>query len=94
GLSEPRPESPQRLVSEADRGDTSSSLHSSLGNTAKKTLKINGLFRIEALQSPSQKSNRFLTAPFTQGGLWVRCKHVNKSEFVSGTGFGVVAGFC
>ncbi|MBQ4601217.1 MAG: hypothetical protein IJB17_06275, partial [Oscillospiraceae bacterium] len=46
------------------------SLHSSLGYTAKKTLKIKGLFRIETLQSPSQKSNRFLTAPFTQGGLW------------------------
>ncbi|MBQ4600900.1 MAG: hypothetical protein IJB17_04655, partial [Oscillospiraceae bacterium] len=57
------------------------SLHSSLGYTAKKTLKIKGLFRIETLQSPSQKSNRFLTAPFTQGGLWLRCKHVNKSEF-------------
>ncbi|MBQ4600563.1 MAG: hypothetical protein IJB17_02910, partial [Oscillospiraceae bacterium] len=46
-----------------------------------KTLKIKGLFRIETLQSPSQKSNRFLTAPFTQGGLWVRCKYVDKSEF-------------
>ncbi|MBQ4600922.1 MAG: hypothetical protein IJB17_04765, partial [Oscillospiraceae bacterium] len=54
----------------------------------KKTLKIKGLFRIETLQSPSQKSNRFLTAPFTQGGLWVRCKHVDKSEFTLKLTFG------
>ena len=52
-------------------------LCSSMLRISHEPMRIRNIFK----QSPSQKSDRFLTAPFAQGGLWVQRELPDKLKF-------------